>query len=148
MVFLRELILLFSKAALAAIYVYQHKISPHKGYRCAYSVLHGGTGCSGFAKAAIKEHGIFAAISQIRARFEDCKRANALLRQKQSERDEADKKRKKRNKDSWMDRCSGCSDCGSCVGSAPRLRKNHSDAECCATDCDVASCNPFSCCDL
>lgn len=38
--------------ALGAIWVYQNFISPYKGFSCAHRVVHGGDGCSGFAKTA------------------------------------------------------------------------------------------------
>lgn len=58
--------------SLGAIWSYQKFISPHKGFRCAHSVLQGGTGCSGFAKACIKEHGLIKAIPLIRGRLKEC----------------------------------------------------------------------------
>jgi len=69
-----------SKLALGAIWGYQQYLSPRKGWRCAHSVLHGGTGCSGFAKFAIRDHGFWAAIPLIRQRFRDCRDASATLR--------------------------------------------------------------------
>ena len=61
-----------ASAAIHLIELYQRHLSPRKGYRCAYSVLHGGTGCSGYAKHAIAEHGIFNAYPLIMQRFSDC----------------------------------------------------------------------------
>lgn len=69
-----------SKLALGAIWGYQQFLSPRKGYRCAYSVLHGGTGCSGFAKHAIRDHGLWGAVPHMRERFRDCKEASRALR--------------------------------------------------------------------
>lgn len=66
---------MFSNVALLGIYGYQRWLSPRKGYRCAYSVRHGGTGCSGFAKHAIRDHGFVSALPMIRTRFADCKAA-------------------------------------------------------------------------
>ena len=48
-------------AALGAIYLYQTIVSPRKGFRCAYSVVYGGTGCSGYVKQIIRQEGLFAA---------------------------------------------------------------------------------------
>jgi putative component of membrane protein insertase Oxa1/YidC/SpoIIIJ protein YidD len=87
-----------SRLALAAIGGYQRHLSPRKGYACAYRVLHGGTGCSGHAKRAIAELGLWGAVPAIRQRFADCRDAAEELR---------DKKRK-RQKDKWYDNC----DCG------------------------------------
>ncbi|WP_224815492.1 membrane protein insertion efficiency factor YidD [Hasllibacter sp. MH4015] len=69
-----------SQIALGAIWGYQRWISPRKGWRCAHSVLHGGTGCSGYAKHAIRDHGIWGAIPLIRQRFRDCRDASVTLR--------------------------------------------------------------------
>lgn len=69
-----------SKLALGAIWGYQRYISPHKGFRCAHSVLHGGTGCSGYAKHAICASGLWGAIPAIRQRFRDCRLASETLR--------------------------------------------------------------------
>ncbi|MEJ6395466.1 membrane protein insertion efficiency factor YidD [Gymnodinialimonas sp. 2305UL16-5] len=69
-----------SQLALGAIWGYQRYLSPRKGFRCAHSVLHGGTGCSGFTKHAIRDHGFWASIPLIRARFADCRDASQTLR--------------------------------------------------------------------
>jgi len=37
---------MFGKLALGGIWAYQQYISPNKGFRCAYAIRHGGTGCS------------------------------------------------------------------------------------------------------
>jgi putative component of membrane protein insertase Oxa1/YidC/SpoIIIJ protein YidD len=68
-----------SQIALGAIWGYQRWISPRKGWRCAHSVLHGGTGCSGHAKHAIRNHGFWAAIPIIRQRLRDCRAARDTL---------------------------------------------------------------------
>lgn len=71
---------MFSKLALGGIWTYQQYISPKKGFRCAYSVAHGGTGCSGFAKHAIRDHGLWRALPAIRQRFRDCRAAYEDIR--------------------------------------------------------------------
>ncbi|RYG70690.1 membrane protein insertion efficiency factor YidD [bacterium] len=65
---------------LGSIGIYQRYISPRKGWRCAYSVLHGGTGCSGYVKTEIREHGWRAARRAARKRFHECKLAGQALR--------------------------------------------------------------------
>jgi putative component of membrane protein insertase Oxa1/YidC/SpoIIIJ protein YidD len=92
---------MLSRLALAAIKGYQRHLSPYKGYACAYRVAHGGTGCSGFAKTAIADLGLFRAIPAIRLRFAACRDAAEELREQ----------KQKREKDKWYDNClSGC-DC-------------------------------------
>ena len=70
---------MLSRAALGGIWAYQRYLSPRKGWRCAHAVLHGGTGCSGYAKQAIRDRGLGAALPAIRARFRDCKAAHGVL---------------------------------------------------------------------
>lgn len=65
---------------LGAIAFYQRQISPRKGYRCAHARLHGGAGCSGFARDAIAQHGLRAATPLVRTRFGECKLAARTLR--------------------------------------------------------------------
>ncbi len=93
---------MLSQLSLLAIRGYQRHLSPRKGYACAYRMAHGGTGCSGFAKAAIAESGLIAALPLIRARFQACRTAALSLHAKDDQ-----KQRRKR------DACdpSGC-DCG------------------------------------
>ena len=103
---------MFKHAALAGIYGYQRWISPRKGFRCAYSVRHGGTGCSGYAKHAIRDHGLWRAVPLIRARFEDCKTAAQAFA---AERGESEEDRKKRR----ADRRDGCVTCGDAACAVP-----------------------------
>lgn len=70
----------FDQVLLALIAGYQRFLSPRKGWRCAYCVLHGGPGCSGFARDAIQLHGGWAAFPSVRQRFRDCKGAAQTLR--------------------------------------------------------------------
>ena len=69
----------FDWFCLRAIDFYQRQISPRKGYRCAHARLYGGAGCSGFAREAIAQPGIGAALPQVRARFGECKLAAQTL---------------------------------------------------------------------
>ena len=86
---------------LRAIAWYQRRISPRKGWRCAYARLHGGAGCSGFARQAIANYGLRAALPLVRARFDDCKNAGDILRAQieldKPDDDETKKRRARRN---------------------------------------------------
>nr|WP_313926652.1 membrane protein insertion efficiency factor YidD [Anabaena sp. FACHB-1237] len=64
-----------------AITRYQRYISPHKGFRCAHRVLHGGESCSQYVKRQVAENGLKMAFFQARKRFEECKQANQTLRE-------------------------------------------------------------------
>ena len=112
---------MLSRLALVGIAGYQRHLSPRKGYASAYRILHGGTGGSGFAKAAIAEQGLFAAISQIRARFAACRDAAKALHEDPERRDK------------WFNNfcvecgCGACDPVGGCQNAAP-------DCDC-APDC-------------
>lgn len=121
-----------SQIALGAIWGYQRWISPRKGWRCAHSVLHGGTGCSGHAKFAIRDRGLWGAIPLIRQRLRDCKAASATLRANCAvcnERDPEDGSgedgRPKRGP--W---------------GRKRSKKNGSEAACDVLDCGLGGCLP------
>lgn len=66
--------------ATSSILGYQRYISPHKGFACAYRVLHRERSCSEYAKQAIAQKGFFAALPLIRQRFQACKQANQILK--------------------------------------------------------------------
>ncbi|MEM1297870.1 MAG: membrane protein insertion efficiency factor YidD [Pseudomonadota bacterium] len=110
--------------SLRLIGAYQRWISPYKGFRCAHSILHGGTGCSGYAKAAIREHGIWSAIAPIRQRFRDCRAAMITLNQAPPEDSRDDE-----------------------PGTPPKRKKQQGERFCTKTDCTLAACEaPASCC--
>ena len=129
-----------SRAALLGIYFYQRWLSPRKGYRCAYSVLHGGTGCSGYAKAAIRERGLLAALPIVRARFRDCRAAFSEIRGEEEE------KRDRKRRRGWL-----YSDPTDCCDYVPTIRAcriggpGKPDAPkggCDLNPCDGDGCNP------
>ena len=154
-----------SKLALGAIWGYQQYISPRKGFRCAYSIHHGGTGCSGYAKFAIREHGLWQAIPFIRQRLRDCKTAyaeicaNCSCRSDQhedvpplnaNERAELERRRKKDNRCcSKTDFCVGCGECGTCGGAGAGRAVGGSSKVCDINPCDgdigIGGCDCASC---
>lgn len=108
---------LASSAALVGIGFYQRRISPRKGFSCAHRVLHGGIGCSGYAKARIAESGLFAAFPDIRRRFSDCEAAAVTLTARRAE--SSGKNPRARRRERWCDNscdtvecCSDFGDCG------------------------------------
>ena len=115
---------MLSKTALGGIWLYQTYVSPRKGFRCAYSVAHGGTGCSGYAKHAIRDHGLWSAIPKIRQRFRDCKSAHATLvancavHSKRADGDAPNtinERRKRQRRENRRDFCAECTFLG-CLG--------------------------------
>jgi len=157
---------MLARTALGGIWVYQNYLSRRKGFRCAYSVRHGGTGCSGYAKFAIRDHGLWGAIPAIRQRFKDCKTAHAELQaacpvhSDQAPNEDA-KQDKRKRKDRWYNRCDSCAyggcDCAPlpCFsGTAARgtasknCNLNPLDGDGCGLDCgglDCASCDCGGC---
>jgi uncharacterized protein len=96
---------MLDRLALAAIGGYQRHLSPRKGYGCAFRIAQGGTGCSGYAKAAIAEHGVVRAIPLIRQRFAACRDAAEELQEQL----------RKRQKEKWYDYCAiGCDSVPGC----------------------------------
>ena len=62
------------------INIYQKQLSPHKGFSCAYRVLHCSESCSQYTKRVISELGIGQALPLIQQRFQACKAANQRLK--------------------------------------------------------------------
>ena len=121
---------MLSPVALWLIGVYQRHLSPRKGYACAYRVLHGGTGCSGFAKQAIGSHGTIRALPLIRARFAGCRDAAVSLRkEKESKKIKDDGKSSERKYD-WcaVDPCTPCP--GQGCGALPKKVVPECDLPC------------------
>ena len=64
---------------LSAITFYQRFISPHKGYFCAYGVLHQNGSCSTRVYSIIKTAEQKSIIPEISAQFKACKQAHLAL---------------------------------------------------------------------
>jgi len=99
--------------ALGMIWAYQQFISPRKGYRCAHSVVHGGTGCSGYAKRRIRDVGLLSAIPDVRQRFKDCSAtARNVNERRRSDGTRSNRRRSKENPLlACMDICESCDGC-------------------------------------
>ncbi|SHF19760.1 Haemolytic domain-containing protein [Litoreibacter ascidiaceicola] len=158
---------MFSKMALGGIWAYQQYLSPSKGFRCAYSVRHGGTGCSGYAKHAIRDLGLWRALPAIRERFRDCRTAHLAIKaacvcnQAPLDEDERAELERRRRDDKWYNKYDCCSagacECGSapfgCFGRAGASKAAASkgcDVNPCDGDigfggCDCASCDCGGC---
>jgi putative component of membrane protein insertase Oxa1/YidC/SpoIIIJ protein YidD len=66
--------------ALAMIAFYQRRLSPHKGFRCAFHARRGGRSCSEYGKRIILESGLVAGVTLIVQRLEECSAAARELR--------------------------------------------------------------------
>jgi putative component of membrane protein insertase Oxa1/YidC/SpoIIIJ protein YidD len=118
---------ILDKLALLGIKFYQKYISPKKGYRCAYSVVYGGTGCSGAVKEIILENGLWTGYPMIQKRFASCKEAN--------------EERKKRNNRNIIP------DLSDCIGDGCDTTHHSKNCDlpempdCDLPDCDVGGCD-------
>ncbi len=70
--------------AVTAIAGYQRFISPHKGFSCAHRVLYGCESCSQYFKRVIAEDGILVAIANAKGRFQECREANEVLKERRA----------------------------------------------------------------
>jgi putative component of membrane protein insertase Oxa1/YidC/SpoIIIJ protein YidD len=114
------------------IKLYQRHLSPRKGYRCAYSLEHGGTGCSGAVLNILEEKGALRGWSDIKLRFARC--TDAADEQKKRK-----KQREKKKPDSAAD-C-GC-DIAEAVGDIASCRSKG------GSKCDLPDCGSFDCVSL
>ena len=94
---------------------YQLHLSPRKGFRCAYGVLHGRDSCSRFGKRAVERLGLAGGLRLLRRRFELCRSAAHVL--------EYDRQRGRQDRRDRFHACvngwdPGCSraDLGECAG--------------------------------
>jgi putative component of membrane protein insertase Oxa1/YidC/SpoIIIJ protein YidD len=62
------------------ISVYQRRISPHKGFSCAYRVAKKRSSCSAFGKRALLKAGLLLFIPLLFRRFRKCSHAAAALK--------------------------------------------------------------------
>ena len=69
-------------ALLAAIRGYKRRVSPHKGYACAYRVHTGGGSCSTLGLRAISRFGAWRGLGVLRLRLAECRVAADALRQR------------------------------------------------------------------
>lgn len=63
---------MLKKLALIAIRFYQKRLSPLKGFSCAYRVHTGSASCSAFGHQAIEKHGVLKGLFLLRKRFDKC----------------------------------------------------------------------------
>jgi putative component of membrane protein insertase Oxa1/YidC/SpoIIIJ protein YidD len=74
------------KLAITTIGGYQRYLSPHKGFACAYRVLHGGASCSEHVKQVIAAEGLLAGLRSLRSRLKDCRVAARTIKEGRSRR--------------------------------------------------------------
>jgi putative component of membrane protein insertase Oxa1/YidC/SpoIIIJ protein YidD len=62
---------------------YQRRLSPRKGWSCAYRVAHGGTSCSEAVRQAVARRGVLRGIRPSVLQLVACYQAAALLQRSQ-----------------------------------------------------------------
>ena len=109
---------LIRRSATSLISFYQRYISPHKGFRCAHRVYHGGQSCSGYAKTAVQTYGLGAAMPLVRQRFSDCGQAARVMKSQaafsraQPSFDRSDTDKRSQNSNCWADAACDCATYG------------------------------------
>ena len=128
---------ILDRTALKAIACYKTGISPHKGFKCAYSVTHG-ISCSTVAENLIKEHGVMDARPFIKQQFQDCTAEyERLIAEEASNPDPAKKQRTSKAGNA-------CNSCDTSACSIPWLfpsRKSSGSNSCDVVDCDIGGCD-------
>ncbi|MEI6427543.1 MAG: membrane protein insertion efficiency factor YidD [Pseudanabaena sp. ELA607] len=69
----------------ALISIYQKFISPHKGFRCAHRVLHGGESCSSYIKRIAADEGVITALRALKPRFAECRCAYETIKERRQQ---------------------------------------------------------------
>lgn len=67
-----------------AINLYQHYVSPYKGFNCPHRILHQGDSCSEYVKKVLTKQSLTLAIESSLQRFHDCAKASKTLQHKSS----------------------------------------------------------------
>lgn len=100
----RDGVTMLGVAAIKVIDMYQQHLSSRKGFVCAHHVLHHGPTCSGFAKIAIREHGLAQGLWLLIGRAKAC---GAAARQLDETHDDNDQKERPHRPDQseWAKTC-------------------------------------------
>lgn len=115
------------------ITLYQKCISPFKGFRCAYGVLHGGHSCSQVIKNELLAEGVISTLPRIKEQFAACREAYKELQRN------PDKRRRYCTAENSCDalNCLDLSDCSPKIDSCDTP----------TTGCDsCGDCGDISCC--
>lgn len=68
-----------SSVGVALIEAYQRHLSPRKGFRCAYGVMHGNGTCSSIGKRIMRDQGILKFLQLMPRQFAACRTAAITL---------------------------------------------------------------------
>ncbi len=76
---------IINKLALFSISFYQKRISPKKGYSCAYSAYYNDLSCSSYCKKEIQDNGLILGVYKTIDRLKKCKQASSKIKEKRKE---------------------------------------------------------------
>lgn len=93
---------------LLTIRVYKQYISPHKGFSCAYRILHQEQFCSSYFQTCVREQSFSHACISFQQRLFDCHQANLILQN--NVRNRRQKRRRRRNSSCMENNNFNCSD--------------------------------------
>ena len=79
------------KIFLSLITLYQKYLSPHKGYSCAYGILHQNGSCSTRVYSIIQNSPQVTLLPEISAQFKACKKAHLKLSSKNKDNEKENK---------------------------------------------------------
>jgi uncharacterized protein len=68
-----------NELAVGLVEIYQRRLSPLKGFRCAHRVLRGGRSCSEHAKQVVRRWGVWKLWPLLKRRFARCAEAKQVL---------------------------------------------------------------------
>lgn len=148
--------------AITLIGGYQKHLSPHKGFSCAYRLLHRGESCSQYIKRLIAQEGLIAAVKASRQRFQACRKANDILRSRHCHHSnmgnnlhqDLDNRRNKPQRKTASEctgysncplgevaNCANCTvDCTDCFSGLDFQGLDCSGLDCSGLDCGLADC--------
>ncbi|WP_179038528.1 membrane protein insertion efficiency factor YidD [Limnobaculum xujianqingii] len=109
--------MLARQIATGMIKFYQQRISPHKGFCCAYRYMTGKDSCSGYALKVVQRCGVLALFSAMPRQFMRCRQANLQYISGMGNCTEEQNKPNKPKKQSQCGQgCGGVSECMESVG--------------------------------
>ncbi|MEM1426302.1 MAG: membrane protein insertion efficiency factor YidD [Cyanobacteria bacterium P01_H01_bin.130] len=76
---------LFRRILIRSIGFYQRRLSPYKGFSCAYRVLHRTHSCSQATQEILRDHSLVEALPRIRHQFCQCRDAMHVIRDRRSQ---------------------------------------------------------------
>ncbi|NEO86319.1 MAG: membrane protein insertion efficiency factor YidD [Spirulina sp. SIO3F2] len=99
---------MLDRCSLTLVDLYQHYLSPRKGFCCAYRVLYGELSCSAYFRQQVEHQGVWGAIEPLRSRLKACKAAHHVLMTQAEDPEESEESRRRQHHTwDWSDCCYG-----------------------------------------